>query len=216
MTEPERDRPGIGATLLRWRAPLVLIPLTLALAYSGMVGAQMLWGQDAPAAATEQVVTCWDGTEAFAAGCPETTGVPGLRWTFPSFEPGSSQCRKVTYRGDPATRPLEFSCRTRVDGTAARISYSERSNLERGLAYFDKRYQGVRPTRIGAGTRIVYRDPEPRKDGSYEVTVAYADHPFAVTVNAVNERLRDRVLDDSVSSRPARFVQVRPAKSAEG
>ncbi|MAS55929.1 MAG: hypothetical protein CMJ44_15145 [Pimelobacter sp.] len=210
MTEPDRVRRGFWATLLRWRAPIVLIPLILGLGYSGTVGAQMLWAEVQPDPPPAPIVTCWNDAVEVADECPTPTGVPGLRWAFPSFKPGSAACKPVVYPDNGNPRPLEYTCRQRISGTRATVNYSERSDLERGLNYFANRYDGIRPARTGAGTRVVYRDPSPRKDGTYELTVAYTAYPFAVSVRAVNERLRDAVLSDVVTFRPERFMLVQP------
>ena len=210
MTEPDRARRGFWATLFHWRTPIVLIPLVIGLGYSGAVGAQMLWAEVTPTPVTAPVVTCWDRTADAAADCPAPEGLAGMRWVFPSFRPGADKCKQVAYKDNGTPRPLEYSCKVRVAGTTARVNYSERSDLERGLTYFANRYDNVRPLAIGGGARLIYRDPEPQKDGTYEVTVAYTTYPFAVTVTAVNERLRDRVLDDEVKYRAARYLVVRP------
>ena len=218
MTEPARDRRGLGATLKRWRAPIVLVPTLVALVYSGAVGAQMLWGEPRGGFrdTAQPVVTCWDGTADVAEACPEPTGLAGLKWVFPSFRPGSEACRKVVYDGAGASGPLEYRCRVRVDGTVAQVRYSERSDLTRGLAYFAKRYDGIEPESTANDTRLAFRDPEPRRNGTYEVTVAYADHPFAVMVSATNERRRDQVLREAVDLRPARYLAVQPPADDEG
>ncbi|WP_323793553.1 hypothetical protein [Nocardioides sp.] len=215
MTEPARARHGLGATLKRWRTPIVLLPLFAALVYSGTVGAQMLWGETRATPTASPTVTCWDGTEDTEEACPEPTGVAGLRWVFPSFRPNTDACREVVYEDAGSTGPLEYVCRVRVAGTKARVRYSERSNLQRGLNYFGKRYDGFDPEPVAAGSRLAFRSDEPFKNGTYEVTVAYVEHPFAVTVNAVNERLRDRVLRQSVNLRPARYLSVRPPEDDE-
>lgn len=221
MTEPDRagastpgpdqsSRRGLRATLLRWRAPIVLVPLLFGLGYSGAVGAQMLWAEAAPDPVPEPVVTCWDDSASIAADCPDPAGVPGMRWVFPSFRPGSDRCTKVAYRDTRTPRPLEFTCQVRIGGGRAEISYSERSDLERGLAYFAATYDGVLPVREAGGARLVYRGTAPRPDGTYAVTVALTPYPFAVTVSAANERLRDAALDNRVRFRNDQFLTVRP------
>lgn len=208
MTEPPPEPRGLGATLKRWRTPLVLLPLLVLLGYSGAVGAQMLWGETRSSTA-EPVVTCWDGSEATVDACPTPSGEAGLRWVFPSFRPASDSCREVVYENVSAG-PFEYLCRVRLQGSTAEVRYSKRAGLERGLAYLSRRYEGVEPTEVARGSRIVYRDSEPRKNGDYELTVAYVDHPFSVTVSADNERRRDRVLRTSVDLRPAQYLSVRP------
>jgi hypothetical protein len=189
----------------------VLVPALAGIAYGGAVGAQMLWAEPDSAVAPEAAVTCWDGSAGTGDDCPPPTGRDGLRWVFPSFRPAEQRCRRVVYEDAGAMGPLEFACRQRIEGSRATISYSERSDLDRGLAYFAQRYDDVDVRRVADGTRLLYRDDTPRPDGSYEVTVAYAAHPFAVTVSARNERLRDTVLEESVRLRPERYVRVRPA-----
>lgn len=221
MTEPDRadastpgsDKPtrrGLWATLLRWRAPIVLIPLVLALGYSGAVGARLLWAEVTPAPVAAPIVTCWDDSEAIAADCPDPAGLPGLRWVFPSFRPAADRCKKVVYRDVGTPRPLEHTCTVRVGGGKARISYSERTDLESGLRYFDQRYAGARPVRTAGGARLIYSSSTPRRDGTYDVTVALTTYPFAVTVSAVNERLRDAALKNKVTYRANRFLSVKP------
>ncbi|CAN5362572.1 hypothetical protein BH09ACT12_BH09ACT12_34210 [soil metagenome] len=215
MTEPDRARRGFWATLFHWRAPIVLVPLVVGLCYSGAVGAQLLWAPAPPASAPAPVVVCWDRSQHPATECPPPSGLPGLRWVFPSFDPSDDTCSTVVYKDNGSPRPLEYSCKVRIAGTTAWVNYSERSSLDRGLNYFANRYDGVRPVEIAAGTRVVYRDPAPRKDGTYEVTVSYTRYPFAVTVSAVNERLRDKALKKAVTFRPERFVLVRPTPAPE-
>lgn len=214
MPQPETPR-GLRATLLRWRAAIVLVPLLAGLGYAGLLGARMLFEDPTPAAAPAPEVTCWDGTVDVATACSAPTGKAGLRWVFPSFDPQAQRCREVVYRKAGEAGPLEFSCRTRVQGTTARISYSERSSLQSGLEYFAKLYGGVTATPAAGGTQLVYRDPAPTGKGTYRATIAYTASPFAVTVTARNERLRDAVLDDAVRLRPERYLSVRPTQSAE-
>ncbi|MGA8846373.1 MAG: hypothetical protein WB471_07150 [Nocardioides sp.] len=221
MTEPDRAyastpgpdvpaRHGFWSTLQRWRTPLVVIPLLLGLGYSGAVGARLLWADVTPTPAAAAIVTCWDGSEAVAAECPDPAGLAGLRWVFPSFRQAAEGCSKVTYPDTGVPRPLEYACKVRVRGGRASVNYSERSDLERGLRYFDQRYPDIRPVRTAGGARLIYSSSTPRKDGSYEVTVALTTYPFAVTVSAATERLRDAALEKRVTYRADRFLSVQP------
>lgn len=221
MTEPDPaaaskpgpetpTRRGFWATLRRWRAPIVLLPLILGLGYAGVVGARLFWAEVTPTTVAAPIVTCWDDSEAIAADCPDPTGLPGLRWVFPSFRPAADRCSKVTFRDVGTPRPLEHTCTVRVAGGKASISYSERTDLESGLRYFDERYAGSRPVRTAGGARLLYSSSAPRKDGTYDVTVALTTYPFAVTVSAGNERVRDAALQRKVKYRSSRFLTVQP------
>lgn len=215
-TDTDRDRRGIRSTLLRWRAPLVLVPLLLALGYAGVLGARLLWAEVAPDPVTAPVVACWDGSEASAPDCPPPTGLAGLRWVFPSFRPFGGACDKVVYKKGRGTRPLAYVCTVRLGGRTARVTYSERSDLEGSLDFFARRYDEVRPVSTAGGARLVYSDPAPRKNGTYEAAVALTTYPFSVTVSAVNERLRDAVLDKRVGYRASRFLRIQPVESPTG
>ncbi len=174
----------------------------------------MLWADIGPRDLPPPVVTCWDGTEAAADDCPALEGLAALRWVFPSFRPDADGCEPVAYQDIGTPRPLEYACPVRVGGRRASVNYSERSDLARGLSYFDNRYT-LPPEKVARGTRLVYRDAEPRKDGTYEVTVALTKYPFAVTVSATNERLRDQALDTYVRFRPSGTLLVRKPAPAD-
>ncbi len=200
---------AFGRFLRRWRAPLVILPLLVGLVYAAVLGGQMLWGDrtEEPVAAPD--VTCWDDTEAPRAQCPAPTGVSGLQWVFPSFKPRGGRCEKVSFRGPTQTRPVQYDCVQPVAKSKATISYSQRSTTKRGLTYFEKRYAGTKPVKAAGGDRLVYR-AAPRPDGTFETTVVYADHPFAVTIAADSKKVANAALERKVQFRPAGFMRVKP------
>lgn len=203
---------AIGRLLLRWRAPLVLLPLLVGLGYSAVLGGRMLFEDKVPAPPTPRSVTCWDGSQAPRVDCPVPDGAAGLQWVFPSFRPKSSRCIEALFADNEATRPTQFDCAQRLQGASVTLSYSQRSTLARGLSYFDKRYPGIEARKVAGGERLVYRDAAPRSNGTFEVTATYTDYPYAVTVGAPSLALADAALDQLVTFRPSSFVVVRPAR----
>ncbi|WP_309646974.1 hypothetical protein [Nocardioides sp.] len=200
------ERPLVLRLLVRLRAVIVLLPLLAGLLYAASVGADKLWA-DLPEKTLPPVVqTCWDGQE--AATCAAPTGVRGLRWVFPSFRPGTGSCQERVRDQRKLERPLEWACTAPLDGSQVSITYSVRTSTEAGLAYL-RRIFANQPQPAADGDRLVFAGTKPGPDGRFEVTVAYADHPFAVTVAATTLRLCDLALDELVQFRDADQVVVR-------
>ncbi len=202
------ERPLVLRLLLRWRAVIVLLPLLAGLLYAASVGAEKLWADLPPKTVPPVLVTCWDGEQ--AESCEEPTDLRGLRWVFPSFRPGAGGCEEVVRDQRNLERPLEWACTARLDGGDVGITYSVRTSTEAGLAYLRRTYPG-QPQPAAGGDRLVFADTKPGPDGRYEVAVAYADHPFAVTVSAITLRLCYLALDELVQLRDADQVVVRKA-----
>ncbi|MBS45969.1 MAG: hypothetical protein CMH83_22905 [Nocardioides sp.] len=189
---------------------LVVLPLlAAALVWAGARGASMLWAERPVREAPPPTVVCWDGSEQVRADCGEPTGQVGLKHVFPSFTPKSRLCSEVTYDRDNGTRPYEWRCTREVNGQRVRITYTERSSLQRGLAFVAKQYRGTDPERVAGGDRLVYRSDKKVKNGRFRLTVAYADHPFTVEVLAPTKRSRDAALDQVVTFRPAAALDIR-------
>jgi hypothetical protein len=101
--------PILGAVLL---ALIIAIPLTVA-----AVGAAPSAHRTAVAAPTASKTgkaattkSCWDGTSN-VKGCPELTGLAGLRWIFPDADDADpATCAKVTKPFDPAGSIEVYAC----------------------------------------------------------------------------------------------------------
>lgn len=205
--EPERaERPLVVRLLLRWRAAIVLVPLLGGLLYAAAVGADKLWADLPDQPMPPALQTCWDGVD--AETCDEPAGVRGLRWVFPSFRPGTGSCTEVVRDQRRRERPLEWACTARLDGSRVTVTYSVRTSTEAGIAYLRRTFDEP-PQPAADGDRLVFADTGAGPDGRYEVTVAYAEHPFAVTVSCITLRLCDLALDELVDFRDADQVLTR-------
>lgn len=201
-----RERHVVLRTLKRVRALLVLLPLVAALLVVAGIGASKLWAELPQRTDVSPEVTCWDRTVRPVDECTEPAGPFGLRWVFPSFRADDPRCEKVARTSRDEARPLEYACTYSFDQRPVRVTYSVRTSLHQGLAFLERRYDAP-PRRDADGERLVFRASSP--SGVHVTTVAYADHPFAVTVEAPEPGLRDDALAELVQFRPAEQVRVR-------
>jgi hypothetical protein len=81
-----------------------------------------------------------------------------------------------------------------------------RTSVREGLAFLERTY-GTAP--VADGDRLVFRAAGPDGTGAYRLTVAYAEHPFSVTVGAPDPGLRDTALEQLVEMRPGDRVLTR-------
>ena len=190
---------------VRWRALIVLIPLLAALVVAGAYGARMLFSPSTSSAGPP--VTCWDGTTAPASDCSLPSGVEGLQWVFPRFDPASRQCRETQAADE--SRGLVWTCRQRLNGARLAVEYVERTDVRRGLATLADRYPDVDPRRTSDGTRFVWKDPR-RGEGGFSTAIAYAEYPYSVSVSSPRRSVRDRAVRRLARLRPADQVTVRP------
>jgi hypothetical protein len=197
----------VTRTLKRARVLIVLVPLVVGLLVAASIGAGKLFEDVPERGAVAPEVTCWNGTRSTAADCPEPRGRSGLRWVFPSFNPGDSRCAQVSGPKRAGGRPVQFACALQYDQRPVTITYAAHAEPERDLRSLERSY-GFPPEPEADGARLAFRSDQPQ-DGLYRVTIAYADHPFSVTVQAPEPGLRDTALDELVRFRPAPQVLVR-------
>lgn len=202
-----RESHVVLRTLKRVRALIVLVPLIGGLLAAASIGASKLWAEIPEREAVSPEATCWDKSVRPVDECPEPVGPFGLRWVFPSFRADDPRCERVVRSRRQQQRPLEFACSLRFDQRPVTVTYSVRTSLEQGLTFLQRRY-GVDPRPEADGERLVFRAAK-ATDGVWMVTVAYAEHPFAVTVEAPKRRLRDDALAELVEFRPAEQIRVR-------
>ncbi len=200
-----RERPVVLRVLKRWRALIVLLPLVIALGVAAAIGARLLWADVPERVAPAPDVTCWDLTVVPESQCPVPSGVAGLRWVFPSFTPGRSDCTEVA-REEPL--PFEWRCRVVLDGEPIRLAYSARPSTEQALSSLRQRYTDE-PESVADGERLVFRLPN-RAEAGYMLAVAYERYPFVVTVTAATIGLRERALEQLLEFRPDDQVLARP------
>jgi hypothetical protein len=193
-------------TLLRLRSVIVLVPLVAGLLVAAGVGAGMLWADLPQKTVSGTEVTCWDGRSAPLTDCSEPRGPWGVHWVFPSYRPGDERCERVRTQGKAS--PYDIACHLRLDQRSVTVTYAVRGTPE-GLLKAVRRSYGIEPVDEARGERLVFRAGRADSEGIFRVTVLYADHPFAVTVEAPDRRLRDTALDELVSFRPADQVLVR-------
>lgn len=207
--DPESDT-GEGnpvlRTLKRVRAFLVLVPLVVGLLVAAGIGAEKLWADLPERTAVGPDVTCWDGRTAPAIECTSPRGLRGLQWVFPSFQPRDERC--VLQRTSTNRRPYDVACSLRFDQRPVTVTYALRGDAD-ALVEAVRTAYGTRPTGEADGDRLVFRSNRPDDEGRYRVTVVYAEHPYAVTVQAPDRRVRDTALAELVSFRPASQVLVR-------
>lgn len=201
------ERHVVLRTLRRVRVAVVLVPLVVGLLVAASIGAGKLFEDVPQRAAPSPDVTCWNGSESPVTACPEPRGKFGLRWVFPSFRPDQTSCAPVSRRKRAEVRPVEFACDLRYDQRPITVTYSARTSLKEGLSFLERSY-GAAPEPEADGDRLAFRSKKP-DEGLYRVTIAYADYPFSVTVEAPEIGLRDTALDELVRFRPATQVLVR-------
>jgi hypothetical protein len=203
-----RERHVVLRTVKRLRSLIVLVPLAAVVLVAAGIGASKLWAEIPVREDPDPPVTCWDGTETTLSECSEPTGLRGLRWVFPSFRPSDDACERVRRSERNQERPLEVACTSSFDQRPVTLTYSVRTSLDQGLTFLERRY-GEPPTEDADGERLVFRSQGADEDGLHSATVAYADHPFAVTVEAPDPDVRDDALAELVRYRPADEVVAR-------
>ncbi|MFB9315355.1 hypothetical protein [Nocardioides plantarum] len=200
------ERNVVLRTLLRLRSVLVLVPLLAGLLIAAAIGAGMLWADIPDRQLTGPDVTCWDGQSAPVTDCTEPRGRRGLHWVFPSYQIRDERCVPLERRG--SSSPYQVACALRFDQRPVTVTYTARSSADDLLKALRASY-GAKPVSEADGERLVFRGSSAGSNGLYRVTVAYAGHPFSVTVEAPDRRVRDTALDELVTFRPADQVVVR-------
>ena len=168
-----------------------------------------------PTAVDAAGVTCWDGDQVTTRdACSAPGGKAGLRWVFPSLRPNRPQC--TDDRADDPTnpRPVQWTCRVQVAGATAKITYFQLADLKAGLRYHKRLFRSGDREKVvddgGETVRYVWRR---EADGRFELTTAYVDHPFAVTVVAPRRPVREQALR-TVTLRDPDAISVRPGQQA--
>ena len=196
----------------RFRTAVVVGPLMAGLVVAGAFGARMMYADPEPASALGPDVTCWDRTLAPADQCTLPTGVEGLAWVYPSFDPQDDSCVDVLLAHPEYRRPTMWSCESDLHGRPLRVTYSELTGLETGLAYHEKLFadgkKSAFPGPHGTVDHYVWRLPEP-VDGMYRMAAMYVDVPYAVLIEGSTLRDRDRAYRDLVHQRDPRHVTTR-------
>ncbi|WP_193610089.1 hypothetical protein [Nocardioides lijunqiniae] len=196
---------GAVRRVLRRRTPLVVLPLVVLLATSGLVGARLLFAEPQSADATAPSSVCWDGSEvADLSSCARPKGVRGLRWVFPSFSPRGDSCQDVRTGERGSGRPTVWMCDFEIAGSPVTITYSELRSVAGGRAAFDEEYAGSERSTVeasdGTPLRHEWRRELPGGTG-YAVTAMYVGHPYAVQVVAERKVLREDALASTVRFR---------------
>lgn len=202
MSEPA----GWVRALRRVRTPLVLLPLVVVLLVAASAGASRLFADLPERAAPLPEVTCWDGATALEGQCTDPAGRAGLRWLFPSFVPSDARCTRVRRPGSAEQRPLEYACVLTLDQRAVTITYSARTSLTQGLGFLRRTYGDLEPVADAEAQTLLFAARRPSDEGLFHVTLAYAEHPYSVTVEAPERGLRDTALNELVELRPASEV----------
>lgn len=133
-------------------------------------------------------VECWNGRRArAAAACPDPTGRLGLRSVFGSLD---SSCRAVS-RAQVPGRVEVFEC----EYGAYMVRYERWARGADKYAYFDRANPGYRSgtfTLEGqfAGRTWTSYEGSPAEDKPWQRSAAYRYHPYAFSVEAVDEASR--------------------------
>ncbi|MCW2815252.1 MAG: hypothetical protein JWN84_2707 [Nocardioides sp.] len=214
-TDPEQpDADGephvVLRVLKRVRSAVVLVPLVAGLLFAASTGASKLFADVPERVAAPPEVTCWNGSTAPLASCPAPQGKAGLRWVFPSFRIADTdaRCAPVQRRSRDSARPVEFACDLSFDQLPVTVTYSARTAVRQGLAFLARTY-GAEGVPEADGDRLAFRSGRADDDGAFRVTVAYAEHPYSVTVEAPEAGLRDAALGELVDFRPADALATR-------
>ena len=213
-TTPPAGAPGsarLWAGVVRWRTPLVVIPLLSGLVVAGGLGARMMTSEK-PTAVDATTTTCWDGAQVAASDdCTSPSGKAGLRWVFPSLRPNRPQCTDDRADDGVNPRPVQWTCTVQVVGTTARITYFQLADLKAGLRYHARLYRdGERKPVVDKAGETVRQVWRREVGGRFELTTAYVDHPYAVSIVAPKRVARERALR-TVTLRAADAISVRPA-----
>lgn len=203
----------VGRAIVRWRTPLVVLPLVGGLLVAAGLGARLLLRDVPEPRSASAPVTCWDGTqEADGNDCELPRGLAGLRWVFPSFSPRDPGCREAgAERADPQ-RPLSWTCEVEIAGSPVVLTYRELSDVPSGRSEIRQRYGDAERTVVSAANgdpaRYEWRRQLPDARG-YELTAMYVAFPYAVEVRAEGPAVRDSALESLVRWRSPSAVRYR-------
>ena len=203
----------LGHGIVRWRTPLVVVPLLAGLVIAGGIGAQMMVTRSPDPIGVATTVTCWDSSQAISADeCAAPSGKAGLMWVFPSLRPNRPACRDDKRAEPDLPRPVQFTCTVRAAGRTAEVTYFQLADLEAGMRYHNRLYGRDARQRArgkqGRTERYVWR----RQVGDrYELATAYVAHPYAVSIVAPERRVRERALQ-GVRFRAPEAMSVRPSE----
>lgn len=210
---PNKRSPGRRAWrgAVRWRSPLVIVPLLAALGLAGSIGAEMLWAEIPRPLAKPDSVRCWDGPiETDPDACTEPTGVNGLAWVFPLFTPSEVECDDVLVEHPDYQRPTMWECVIEADGEEISLTYSELTSVAEGLDFISREYDGFERKEIVAknGDPVRYEWRRPVKDG-FTMTSMYVGFPYAVEVRAEKKKIREWALETLVRFRSTAAISYR-------
>jgi hypothetical protein len=181
--------------IVRWRTPLVVVPLLAGLAVVGGMGAQLLTEKIPPPTPHTQVL-CWDGTGAGSADdCTRPSGVAGLQWVFPTFHPNRDDCVDVLASHPEYARPAMYQCDFKVPGQSVSVTYNELASTDAASKYFERQYPDAEREQVkaldGPPYRYVWRQ---HTDEGYALAAMYINYPYAVEIVAKSAKARDQAL----------------------
>ena len=155
--------------------------------------------------------TCWDGTPTpDLRGCGLPTGVAGLAWVFPSFDPDRSQCRENPNSDRSFGVEVSWVCTERALGREVLVSYDHVTDIGEVDAFMHASVPAGQVVEIpGAnGGRCVASDTAKRPA---RITGWYERFPYVVSVFAPTRASAERAWKAIVQQRPAQAVRGRRA-----
>jgi hypothetical protein len=149
---------------------------------------------------------CWVGRkDATRPGCPPLSGDEALAWVFSGIGSGSSDCG-IDPDHDQTLWISTRLCRVRVPGSGtASVHYAQVADVDAGRRTYDGLYSTRRE--IGEGS-LVDRYEWTDEEAARWATI-YADHPWAVSVEASSAEDLDYVLRRVVKLRPSAVIKAR-------
>jgi hypothetical protein len=151
--------------------------------------------------------TCWDDAPTPDVGqCALPTGVAGLEWVFPEFDPQRSQCRENPNTDRSFGVELSWVCTERALGREVLISYDQVSDIDEVDAFMHASVPAGQVVEIpGAnGGRCVATDTAKRPA---RITGWYERFPYVVSVFAPTRASAERAWKALVVQRPAQAVR---------
>ena len=176
------------------------------------IGARLLLEAIPDPVAAPPSAICWDTEEVPTADeCTLPTGLAGLRWVFPSFNPDEGECRNLLQGVKNPTRPTAWRCDiVTKNGVLVQVNYLELVNAKSARIYYQKQFEGVERLSVQDRQDQVFRYEwrQPTKLG-FQLATVYKDFPFAVVVNSENAAFRDKIFKSQVKFRQPKGVSVR-------
>lgn len=151
--------------------------------------------------------TCWDGRPTPSlATCPLPSGLEGLAWVFPAFDPTSSRCRPAAIEDRAYAVTLSWTCSARVDGRRVTLAYDEVADPA-ALAQWMVLKAGADHVSEVSGARGGRLLMDDTAGSPARITGSYARLPWAVSVFAPDPATARAAWTELVRQRPPQAIR---------